>query len=143
MHYPGLARAIIVGGAYRKLTPVLKKGFAAGMGMPGPGKVDFDWLEKHSAGFVAFCKTAHATADDPDHWKTLYLQLSACWYQPMNHTRADLQRATDPVLVLIGDRDDFVSVEDTAPLYRDLPKGELAVIPNGTPRRRGWPGQHL
>jgi pimeloyl-ACP methyl ester carboxylesterase len=34
------------------------------------------------------------------------------------------------MLVLVGDRDPFCTVEEGAGLYRALPAGELAVLPN-------------
>jgi pimeloyl-ACP methyl ester carboxylesterase len=63
------------------------------------------------------------------HWRT-YLRLS--WDRTTNHpgyTYADLTRITVPTLILAGDRDDFCSVEQAVEAYRQLPDGELAVLP--------------
>ena len=35
-----------------------------------------------------------------------------------------------PTLILVGDRDEFCSVEEGVRAYRTLPQGELAVVPN-------------
>lgn len=131
MNYPNLARALVIGGAYRELTEERKQAFAA-MAMPGPGLVDFATLLQHGGGYVEAYRKAHGTPADPERWRTMFLQLSECWYEPMNHTRTDLQRIQEPVLLLIGDRDEFITVEENVAMYRDLAKGELVVIPNGT-----------
>jgi pimeloyl-ACP methyl ester carboxylesterase len=63
------------------------------------------------------------------HWRT-YLRLA--WDRTTNHpgyTCAELTRITVPTLILSGDRDDFCSVEQAVEAYRQLPDGELAVLP--------------
>jgi pimeloyl-ACP methyl ester carboxylesterase len=63
------------------------------------------------------------------HWRT-YLRL--CWdrcTQPPGYTYADLAKITVPTLILAGDRDDFCTVEQAVTAYRQLPDGELAILP--------------
>jgi pimeloyl-ACP methyl ester carboxylesterase len=63
------------------------------------------------------------------HWRT-YLRQS--WDRTTQHpgyTYADLARITAPTLILAGDRDDFCSVEQATAAYRQLPDGELAILP--------------
>ena len=63
------------------------------------------------------------------HWRT-YLRLS--WDRTTQHpgyTYADLAKITAPTLILAGDRDDFCSVEQATAAYRQLPAGELAILP--------------
>lgn len=63
------------------------------------------------------------------HWRT-YLRLS--WdrcTQHLGYTYADLAKITVPALILVGDRDDFCTVEQAATAYRQLPDGELAILP--------------
>jgi pimeloyl-ACP methyl ester carboxylesterase len=63
------------------------------------------------------------------HWRT-YLRLA--WDRTTNHPGyryADLTRINVPTLILAGDRDDFCSVEQAVEAYRQLPDGELAVLP--------------
>ena len=42
----------------------------------------------------------------------------------------DLHAITVPTLIVVGDRDPFCSIEEGASVYRALPDGELAVLPN-------------
>jgi pimeloyl-ACP methyl ester carboxylesterase len=63
------------------------------------------------------------------HWRT-YLRLS--WdrcTQPPGYTHADLAKITVPTLILVGDRDDFCTVEQAVAAYRQLTDGELAILP--------------
>ena len=65
------------------------------------------------------------------HWRT-YLRL--CWdrcTQPAlwRYTYADLAEITVPTLILVGDRDDFCTVEQAVTAYRQLRDGELAILP--------------
>jgi pimeloyl-ACP methyl ester carboxylesterase len=51
---------------------------------------------------------------------------------------ADLKKISIPVLVMAGDHDG-VSVEETAEIFRDLPNGQLMIVPasnHGTFRQR-------
>ena len=64
------------------------------------------------------------------HWRE-YLRLS--WYrctQPPGYTYTDLAKITVPTLILAGDRDDFCTVEQAVTAYRQLPDGELAILPD-------------
>jgi pimeloyl-ACP methyl ester carboxylesterase len=64
------------------------------------------------------------------HWRT-YLRLA--WDRSTQHpgyTYADFARITAPTLILTGDRDDFCTVEQAVQAYRQLPDGELAVLPS-------------
>jgi pimeloyl-ACP methyl ester carboxylesterase len=64
------------------------------------------------------------------HWRT-YLRLAwdRCAQHP-GYTYADFARITAPTLILTGDRDDFCTVEQAVQAYRQLPDGELAVLPS-------------
>jgi pimeloyl-ACP methyl ester carboxylesterase len=41
----------------------------------------------------------------------------------------DFAKIVAPTLILVGDRDEFCSVEEGVSTYRALPRGELGVIP--------------
>jgi pimeloyl-ACP methyl ester carboxylesterase len=63
------------------------------------------------------------------HWRE-YLRLS--WdrcTQPPGYTDADLAKILVPTLILVGDRDDFCTAEAAVAAYRQLPDGELAILP--------------
>jgi len=63
------------------------------------------------------------------HWRA-YLQL--CWPRVTTLpglTYADFANISVPTLILVGDRDDFCPVEQAVAAYRQLPDGELAILP--------------
>lgn len=45
------------------------------------------------------------------------------------YTFQDLAKITAPALILVGDRDDYCTLEDGIAAYRQLPRGEIAVVP--------------
>ncbi|HYR14067.1 MAG TPA: alpha/beta hydrolase, partial [Mycobacterium sp.] len=60
------------------------------------------------------------------------------WLQPVVIEPADLKKISIPVLVMAGDHD-FTSVEENAEIFRDLPRGQLIIVPasgHGTFRSR-------
>jgi pimeloyl-ACP methyl ester carboxylesterase len=63
------------------------------------------------------------------HWRE-YLRL--CWdrcTQLTGYTYDDLARISVPTLILTGDRDHFCTVDEAVTAYRQLPEGELAILP--------------
>jgi pimeloyl-ACP methyl ester carboxylesterase len=51
------------------------------------------------------------------------------WLTYAGLTRAEVARIAAPTLVLVGDRDEFIPIEEGVRLYRELPHAELAVLP--------------
>jgi pimeloyl-ACP methyl ester carboxylesterase len=43
---------------------------------------------------------------------------------------SDLRSITAPTLILVGDRDEFCSVDEGVRAYQALARGELAIVPN-------------
>ncbi len=64
------------------------------------------------------------------HWRE-YLRLAfPRTTQSPGYTMEDLTAITAPTLIVVGDRDDFCSVEDGVRAYRALTEGAFAVLPN-------------
>jgi pimeloyl-ACP methyl ester carboxylesterase len=55
-------------------------------------------------------------------------QIASLWLTPLRYVSEDLASITDPVLILVGDRDGACT-EDAPELLRLLPNAELAVAP--------------
>ncbi len=45
-------------------------------------------------------------------------------------TISDYKQITCPVLLILGDRDEFIDVEDNIELYRQLPNAQVCIVPN-------------
>jgi len=71
---------------------------------------------------------AKVSPDGPDHWMKLLAKCYDMWLQPVVIEPADLKKISIPVLVMAGDHD-FTSVEENAEIFRDLPRGQLMIVP--------------
>lgn len=74
-------------------------------------------------------KTDQDSAQGEGYWKD-YLRLAfPRTTEPPGYTFDDLGRITAPTLILVGDRDQFCTVEEGVTAYHALKHGELAVLP--------------
>lgn len=78
---------------------------------------------------------ALAKRHKPGDWKKL-LQLTTEILNKLGEknllSTADYQSIMVPVLIMLGDRDKMVTIEETIKVYKSLPAGNLAILP-GTP----------
>jgi pimeloyl-ACP methyl ester carboxylesterase len=125
MRYPDLLQALVVGGAHLELTEGSRKWVRSILGDAQSRDVDFDRFERDNPGFAAMLQRDHG----PDGWKTLLKEIKPMWNAQLNYTPDDFAGVVAPTLVLLGDRDGFVPVEDAVEMYRLLPDAELATIP--------------
>ena len=127
IHYPELAKALVLAGTMIRFTPEYRTWLRAMVGDEQSPEVDTEQFARDHPDWAAFLQQIHG----PDAWKTLLHQIKPMWASPLsfNYTPDDFAHVAAPTLVLVGDRDDFVSVEQSVELYRLLPHAELAVIP--------------
>ena len=72
----------------------------------------------------------HDNAQGSGHWKTVVSTTFERISRPHGYRIEDLAGVAVPVLLLVGDRDPFCTVEEGAAVYHALPVGELGVLPN-------------
>jgi pimeloyl-ACP methyl ester carboxylesterase len=80
-------------------------------------------------GLFELMKADQDSGQGKDHWKD-YLRLA--FYrltQSSGYTMQDLEAITAPTLIIVGDRDEFCSVEEGVRAYRALRESEFAVVP--------------
>ena len=111
MRHPKLARGLIIGGAWFKFSEQYLAGIH-GFGFEGPEVVNIAQIEQLAPEMVAAWQQEHAGASD--YWKTLLSQIATLWHTPLNYTAEDFARIDVPTLILIGDRDVFIPVEEAA-----------------------------
>jgi pimeloyl-ACP methyl ester carboxylesterase len=128
IRYPALARALVIVGAYGRLTESALRWIHA-FGIEGPHNVNVERMERERPSLVRIWQAQH-TAQGPDTWKTLIDQISEMWYAPLGYTEADVRGVIAPVLIALGDRDGAIPVEEATYLYRLMPNAELAITPN-------------
>ncbi len=104
-------------------------------GSPEATEPSFDAIDALSkqvpplAQLFARMQQDHDAVQGPAYWKTVVAQTFPRISQPSGYTFDDLTQISAPALILVGDRDQFCSVEEGAQAFRSLATGELAVLP--------------
>ena len=128
MRYPGLASAYIAGAVWKDLSDSYLQSLRD-WGFEGPGEVNFDQIERATPEYVEMLRESHSPQGE-EYWKELLTGISTMWFTPLNYTDQDFRKISAAMLILIGDRDQFIPVEDAFTMYRLIPNAELAVVPN-------------
>ena len=127
MHYPDVASSLIIVGAHNRLQDA-DIASLRDMGIEAPGVVDIQKFEKAAPEIVSRVRE-FSSGHDPEYWKTFVKEISKMWLTRLNYSVDDYRKITAPTLILVGDRDPDVSLEDALAMYRLIPKAELAVAP--------------
>jgi pimeloyl-ACP methyl ester carboxylesterase len=138
IRHPGSVRAIVNHGGYNLFNPDPRAPAIAMTrqmlgGSPAATQADPELSASRSPELRAMfelMKADHDSAQGAGHWKTVVARTFDRVTQPHGYTVENLHAITVPTLILTGDRDPFCTVEEGAAAYRELPAGELAVLPN-------------
>ena len=125
MRYPDLPQALVIGGAWFKFTEQYQALMRSWFGDELACAADTEQFAQQHPDWTAWLQQIYG----PDDWKRLIQQIKPMWVTPLNYTPADFSRVLAPTLVLLGDRDNFVPIEEASEMYRLLPNAELAVLP--------------
>lgn len=86
-------------------------------------------IEEKLPDFAAVLQQRHA----PNDWK-LVLERTAAMLTAMGKDNplkiTDYPQIQHPVLLMLGDRDKMATLNETVEVYQNLPKAQLAVLPN-------------
>ena len=123
--YPNVAKALVVGGTLLRISERYQTGLES-WGIEGPGLVNFEKLEEVLADFVPLLQEAHGS----EHWKALLQNISRMWYNPDEFPQERIKKISIPVLIVLGDRDDAIPLEEALEMYKLIPESELAIAPN-------------
>jgi pimeloyl-ACP methyl ester carboxylesterase len=129
MHYPDLMRCMVVGASWFKFSDTMLNTVRS-MGIEGPGVVNLEKIKQSLPQLAEFWSTLHSPTHSSDYWETLLTQISTMWMTPLAYTSDDFQKITAPTLILVGDRDEFVDVEEATEMYRFIQGAELAILPH-------------
>jgi pimeloyl-ACP methyl ester carboxylesterase len=111
-------------GAYATLL----KQYVGSRAVPSPD--DLARIEQGLPGLVDSLRNLHDVWQRPDYWKTLVSQTWQMWNAPLGYKPEDFKFVAAPTLVLLGDRDELLPIEEAVALYRALPTAELGIVPN-------------
>lgn len=120
-HYPGkVSRVITLGTKYH---------WDAATAARELKMLDAGVIEQKVPAFAAALQERHA----PQDWKQV-LTVTATLMQGLGRapalTMEDYSAIRIPCLVMLGDRDQMVSLQETLDVYKALPQAQLAVLPN-------------
>ncbi len=91
--------------------------------------LDANVLEQKVPAFAAQLAKRHS----PEDWKTV-LNKAAEMLQNLGRSNTlateDYSGITTPCLLLLGDRDKMVTLEETVTVYKQLPNAQLGILPN-------------
>lgn len=124
MRHPDLARGLIIGGAWYSFTDRYLRRMKA-MGFEGPGQFNQVAYEK-VIGRFGLHPPAHY--DNGCH-DTQALQLTHLWMTDLAYGPDDFAKVTVPSLIMLGDRDGYIPVEQAVQMYKYLPDAELSISP--------------
>jgi pimeloyl-ACP methyl ester carboxylesterase len=128
MGHASLVRAAVLHGCIVEFTDAYYDGIAKFLGAAGPrDPADPDAMAERHPKYVDMLRRWHA-AQGPEHWREVVRLIDPLFTTPLGYVDSDYATATRPLLVLTGDRDPFVTVEEQCELYRRLPDAELAVM---------------
>lgn len=86
-------------------------------------------IEEKLPAFATVLKQRHA----PNNWKTV-LEKTAAMLTEMGRDNPlkteDHKNIHQPVLLLLGDRDKMVALDETVEMYKHLPRAQLAILPD-------------
>lgn len=128
MRYPDLASAYIVGGVMKDFSDSYLQSLRE-WGFESPGEVNIDQMQRVAPEYVEMIQEFHSPQGS-EYWKELIRGISTMWLTPLNYTEEDFRKISATMLILIGDRDQYIPVEDAVAMYRLIPDAELAVVPN-------------
>ena len=131
MHYPTLSRALVIGAAWYKFPPTYLTWLKAS-GFESPGRVNLERIQRVAPEWVDQLKKDHSRPDDPEYWQKLLKQISAMWWTPLDYTKEDFKQITAATLILLGDRDGMIDLQQAVDMYQQITNAELAIIPNAT-----------
>jgi pimeloyl-ACP methyl ester carboxylesterase len=126
--HPGAAGALIVGAAYPDFDAGgVREAHRALLGADASGVPDSAHLDAQLGEFAEEIKALHPGGEE--QWRTLVRESAAMWLDYEGLGADELHAIRVPVLVLAGDRDEFIPLDLSVSLYRALPDAELAICP--------------
>jgi pimeloyl-ACP methyl ester carboxylesterase len=125
MRYPDLPQCLIVGGAWFRFTAAYRAWVRDVFGDEDSPDVDTALFARNHPDWATWLEQIYGA----DNWKPLLAAIRPMWVTPLDYAPEEFAQVVAPSLVLIGDRDELVPVEEAAAMYRLLPTAELAMVP--------------
>jgi pimeloyl-ACP methyl ester carboxylesterase len=119
IRYPDIPKALVIGGASHKITESNLKSLKS---IPD--------MVKSSPELLNLLKSAHSHVYGPEYVDLLLDKLVHMWTDPKGFPHEDIKLIKAPSLILLGDADQFNSLDIQLEMHKLIPNSELAIIPN-------------
>jgi pimeloyl-ACP methyl ester carboxylesterase len=126
MRYPDLPQGLVVGGALFKFSAAYLAWVRDAIGDDASPQVNTARFLRNHPDWAAWLEQIYG----PDGWKPVLVRCMPMWITPLRYTAKHFAQVVAPTLVLLGDRDELVSVDEATEMFHLLPRGELAVVPD-------------
>jgi pimeloyl-ACP methyl ester carboxylesterase len=90
----------------------------------------YDTAEKLGKSFPDFAADRKKLLPNEASWNRFIDELARMWKQPEYISKDRIKTIKCPVLIAGGDRDEYSRAEHLVEIYRLLPNGQLAIVPN-------------
>ncbi len=130
LHHSHAVRALVVGAAFFNFGEEFRGSIRELVGMDAAGGIDVGRFETALGAALPGFRSMFGGNDA--EWRSFLAQTVQMWLDYPGLTAADFGQMRVPVLVVAGDRDEFVPVEVAAAMYWMLPTSELAICPNAS-----------
>ena len=127
VRHPGIAGAVIVGGASPDFVSGLREVHRSLLGADDAGVPDLEHLTAELGDGAEDVRSLHHGGEH--HWSTLVEQTASMWLDYPGLSSTQIAAIAEPALVLVGDRDQFIPLDVSIALYRALTHAELAICP--------------
>ncbi len=128
INYPNLTKALIAGGVLSEITDYYTSIMKV-WGVEGPGQIDFEKLRKVIPQFTRKLPKIHTAGYGDKYWKKLLQNISKMWLDSEEFPKKRIEQISEPTLILAGDSDAAISIDECVKMYKLIPNAELAIIP--------------
>jgi pimeloyl-ACP methyl ester carboxylesterase len=137
IRHPGSVRAVVNHAGYDCFNPdpdapsyAITRQMLGGTIDAGHADPDTVGSSGELRGMFDLMRADHDNAQGSGHWKTVVSTTFERISRPHGYRIEDLGDVAVPVLLLVGDRDPFCTVEEGAGAYHAIPDGEFGVLSN-------------
>lgn len=129
VRHPDISKGLVLGGVLIEVTDYYLNGMKA-WGIMGPGDIDFKKLEETLPDFVQMLPEVHSAVYGKEYWKQLVSNISKLWANPDEFPKNSVKEIVIPSLIIQGDRDAVITIDEAIKMFRQIPQAELCILPN-------------
>ncbi len=125
MRHPAVPRALVIGGAFFRFNPAYSAWLEGVFGADPAKPIDAASFVRNHPDWAGWLQQIYGL----DAWPSVLARVRGMWTTSFDYSLDELARIVAPSMILVGDRDEILPVEEAVELYRRLRRAELAVVP--------------